>query len=207
MRNYIVEFLGTLLLMFFVGMVVVNPTPLWFAPMSIGAILIALVYAGGPISGAHYNPSVTIAFWLRGRIGAKDAIIYIIIQLAAAIAVSYLVLYMKGFPDDTQALTPDMDKILIAEFIGTFVLCYVYLSAFTSQKGAGNSYYGMAVGFAVIAGSYALANSSGAFFNPTVSFGQSIIEKSSWDNLWIYLVAQLLAGITAGFTFKFVEEE
>ena len=207
MRNYVVEFIGTFFLMLAVGMVAINPTPLWFSPIAMGAMVMVMIYAGGQSPVAHYNPAVTLAVFIRGKIQLKEAVFYIIVQVLAAVAVSYIVLYLKGFPTDTPTLKPEAGKAFTAEFLITFALCYVFLNVATSKNSEGNSYFGLAIGFTVIAGAYAVASSSGAFFNPAVTIGQTVIEKNSPDNLWIYLVSQFLAGIAAGLVYRFTNTE
>jgi len=93
-------------------------------------------------------------------------------------------------------------KALIAEFLGTFALSYVVLNVATSKETAGNSYYGLAIGFTVLAMAYAFGSISGGAFNPAVAVGISIMQISSWGDIWIYLVGCFAGGLLAGIIFR-----
>src|SRR6267154_1271497 len=126
MKKYLVEFIGTFFLAMTVGMTVIGAGAGALAPVAIGSALMIMVYAGGHVSGGHYNPAVTLAVWLRGRCAAKDVPLYWIAQIAGAFAGGALALYLK----DNPTVTPQEIKIvpaLIAEIIGTFALAYVVL--------------------------------------------------------------------------------
>ena len=123
MKKYLVEFIGTFFLVLTVGMTVVAPGAGALAPLAIGSALMIMVYAGGHVSGGHYNPAVTLAVWLRGRCAAGDVPFYIAAQILAAVVAAAGVLCFKGHP----AVTPMEIKILpalIAEVVGTFALCF-----------------------------------------------------------------------------------
>jgi len=146
MNKYIVEFIGTFFLVFTIGMCVIAPGAGDFAPLAIGAALMVMVYAGGHISGGHYNPAVTIAVWLRGKCPTADVPAYIGAQVVGAVIAGVAALYLKGNPE----LTPNDFKLgpaLLAEFVGTFALCWVVLNTATAKATAGNSNYGLAIGF------------------------------------------------------------
>src|ERR1700677_5150287 len=117
MKKYLVEFIGMFLFVLVVGMVVIDPGIGPLAPIAIGSTLMILVYAGGHVSGGHYNPAVTLAVWLRGRCPTADVIPYWVSQILGAVAASYVVLYLKGNPTVTPS---DINGLhaLIAEFIG-----------------------------------------------------------------------------------------
>ena len=84
MNKYIAEFIGTFFLVLTIGCTVIGAGSGVIAPLAIGAALMVMVYAGGHVSGAHYNPAVTLAVWLRGRCEAKDVVPYWIAQIAGA---------------------------------------------------------------------------------------------------------------------------
>lgn len=206
MNKYVVEFIGTFFLVFTIGNVVINPGAGDLAPIAIGSALMVMVFAGGHISGAHYNPAVTLAVFLRGKCDAKDVGPYMGAQTLAAVVAGLLVLYLKG-PDaeitatDLQAVLP---QALLVETLFTFALAFVVLNVATAKGTDGNSFYGLAIGFTVMTGAFAVGGISGGAFNPAVAFGMSVMGLSSWGNIWIFLVANFLGGVLAAFVFKFV---
>ena len=195
--KYLYEFIGTFFLAFVVGMSVLEPNSIGgFAPLAIGSILAVMIYAGGHISGGHYNPAVSLAVYLRKKLSLEDLGLYTLAQVAGAVAAAYLTLHFKGAPA-VIPLEPEHMKALIAEFLFTFALCFVVLNVATVKATAGNSFYGLAIGFTVLAGAYAVGTISGAAFNPAVALGISILNLSHWANLWIFLVGNLLGGAVA----------
>jgi aquaporin Z len=206
MKKYLVEFIGMFLFVLTVGMVVIDPGIGSLAPLAIGSVLMVLVYAGGHVSGGHYNPAVTLAVWLRGRCPTADVPFYWISQILGALAASYVVLYLKGNP----AVTPAEIKIvpaLIAEFIGTFALCYVVLNVATAKATAGNSNYGLAIGFTVMVMAFALGGISGGAFNPAIATGITAMHIEKIANFWIYPVGDLAGGALAACAFKFINPD
>src|SRR5450432_3176971 len=164
MRKYITEFIGTFFLVFTVGMVVIGGKG-DFAPLAIGAALMVMIYAGGHISGGHYNPAVTLAVLIRGRITVSDSIVYMVSQFAGAAAAAFIVGVFKGLPAEAvQSL--DTTKAILAELLGTFALAYVVLNVATAKANAGNSYFGLAIGFTVLSMAFCFGNYSGGAFNP-----------------------------------------
>ena len=200
--KYIYEFIGTFFLVFTVGMVVLDPQSvgLW-APLAIGSILAVMVFAGGHISGGHYNPAVSLAVFLRKRLSINDLLIYWIVQFAAGAVAALLTYRLKGevVPTPLELLPI---KALIVEFLYTFALCFVVLNVATAKATAGNSYFGWAIGFTVLVGAYAAGAISSGAFNPAVALGITMLNLSHWANLWIYIVANLLGGIVAALIFN-----
>ena len=147
MAKYIVEFIGTFFLVFTVGMTVIDPGGAGpMAPLAIGSALMVMIYAGGHISGGHYNPAVTLAVWTRGRCETKDAIAYWVAQVVAGLVAAFLVLYMKDSPTLPAPAALDVGRSLVAEFLFTFALAYVVVNVATAKGTAGNSNYGLAAG-------------------------------------------------------------
>jgi aquaporin Z len=186
-----------------VGMVVIDPGIGGLAPLAIGSVLMILVYAGGHVSGGHYNPAVTLAVWLRGRCPTADVPGYLVSQILGAIVASYVVLYLKGNPVVTPA---DIQTVpsLLAEFIGTFALCYVVLNVATAKATSGNSYFGLAIGFTVVTMAFALGGISGGAFNPAIATGITVMHIEKIANLWVYLVADFAGGALAAVAFRFI---
>lgn len=202
MAKYVVEFIGTFFLVFTVGMTVLDPGSAGnLAPLAIGSSLMVMIFAGGHISGAHYNPAVTLAVALRGRCSVVDAVAYIIAQIAAAVVAGVAVVYLKGNPDVT-AITVKTVPALLAEFLFTFALCYVVLNVATAKGTANNSFYGLAIGFTVLTGAFAVGGVSGGAFNPAVATGITVMGKSTLTNIWIYLVADFAGGAVAALVFR-----
>jgi aquaporin Z len=206
MNKYIVELIGTFFLVFTIGNVVIEPGAGALAPLAIGAILMTMIYAGGHISGAHYNPAVTLAVFLRGKCDAKDVGPYMVAQVVGAAAAAAAVLYLKGSAVEITAmnLSEILPQAIVAEFLFTFALAYVVLNAATAKGTEGNSFYGLAIGFTVMAGAFAVGGISGGVFNPAVAVGISVMGISSWANIWVYLLANFAGGAVAALVFKFV---
>lgn len=206
MKKYLVEFIGTFFLFLTIGLTIINPGGSEFAPFAIGVILMVMIYAGGYISGAHYNPAVTVAVWIRGKCSTADFIPYVVAQLLAAFVAAKIILYLKAGAVIT-AIAPQMVPALLVEFIFTFALAFVVLSVATSEKTAGNSYYGLAIGSTVFVGAIAVGGISGGAFNPAVAFGLCQVGIVSFANLWIYLAANIAGGIVAGLVYNFLNKE
>jgi len=206
MNKYLTEFIGTFFLVLTVGMTVIDPGAGNLAPLAIGSALMIMVYAGGHVSGGHYNPAVTIAVWLRGRCPQTDVFPYIGAQLAGGVVAAMLALGLKG---DTVVTPGDMKIIpgLLAELVGTFALAYVVLNVATAKATTGNSYYGLAIGFTVMTMAFAFGSISGGAFNPAVAVGITVMKLAKVANLWVYLVANFAAGALAAITFKFLNPE
>lgn len=201
MRKYIVEFIGTLIFVLTIGFVVMKPGVGAMAPLAIGSALMIMVYAGGHISGGHYNPAVTLAVWMRGRCDSADVPGYMIAQAVAAVIAGIIVMFVKGNPEIVP-LELNVVYALIVEFIFTFALCYVVLNTATSKHTAGNSYYGLAIGFTVVVGAYAVGAVSGGAFNPAVAIGITVMSLSAVSNIWIFLVANFIGGAVAAVVFN-----
>lgn len=203
MQRYTTEFIGTFFLVLTVGTTMLGQVAL--APLAIGAVLMVMVYAGGHISGGHYNPAVTLGAFLRGALPAKDVGAYWVAQIVGAVLGSLAALYLVG-DANPQALSFSGGKVavaLVAEFLFTFALVWVVLNAATSKDHEGNSFYGLAIGFTVTAGAFAVGGITGGAFNPAVAVGISVMGLASWSAIWIYLVANLLGGAAAAFVFRF----
>jgi len=201
--KYLVEAIGTFFLVFTVGAAAGSGSP--FAPLGIGAVLMVMIYAGGHLSGGHYNPAVTLAVLVRRRIGLRDAVAYWVAQFGAGVVAAVVV---RTIVDPTRATAatltltgPTLLAAFVVELLFTFGLCYVVLNVATSKDHPDNSFYGLAIGFTVVAGAFAVGAISGGAFNPAVSFGAAVMGMFAWPTLWVYLVAQVCAGIAAGVSF------
>jgi len=200
--KYVYEFIGTFFLVFTFGMTAFNPDSAGImAPLAIGSILAVMVFAGAYASGAHFNPAVTLAVFIRKKLHLRDLWFYWIVQLAAGVVAGYVTLYFKGNVSGMD-INLDTMKVLVAEFIFTFALCFVVLNVITTKATEGNSFYGFAVGFTVLAGAYAVGAVSSAAFNPAVALGMAIMDMGMWPNIWIFFVANLLGGACAAWVYQ-----
>jgi aquaporin Z len=200
-RKLVVEFIGTFFLVVTVGASLRSGAVL--APLAIGAALMVMVYAGGHISGGHYNPAVTVAALVRCRISSKQAVGYWIAQLAGGL-VTALVVRATVSASQTHVVAPvghAMVTALVVEMLFTFALAYVVLNVATSKDHPDNSFYGLAIGSTVMVGAVAVGGISGGAFNPAVVLGGAAMGLFAWSTL-VYLIAQLLAGVGAGLTFR-----
>lgn len=200
-RKLVVEFIGTFFLVFTVCTAVRYADGL--APLAIGAVLMVMVFAGGHISGAHYNPAVSTAVLVRGKLASNEWGPYVAAQLLGALVAAALARVVAG--GGHHGAMPGVGRQLIAEFLFTFALAYVVLNVATARGTDGNSFYGLAIGFTVAAGAFAVGPVSGGAFNPAVAFGAMVDGILPWSHIWIYLLANLLGGAAAGFVFLYVQ--
>jgi aquaporin Z len=204
----VVEFIGTFFLVFTVGQTVKGPDgPQPLAALAIGASLMVMIYAGGHFSGGHYNPAVTLGVTLRGKLPTAEAGPYMVSQIAGGIVAAALVLLIKasGPAAPASATTPAEYSVLaklLAEFLFTFALVYVVLNSATAKATAGNSFYGLAIGFTVVVGAIAVGAVSGGAFNPAVGIGVTIMGLASITNLIVYLIADFAGGAAAAVLFN-----
>ena len=174
------------------------------APLAIGAALMVMVFAGGHISGGHYNPAVTLGVLIRGKVKPADVVPYWIAQFVAAAVAALLVIKFLRAGAPVTAIMPKTGPALLAEFLFTFALVYVVLNTATAEGTSGNSFYGLAIGMTVMTGAFAVGDISGGAFNPAVALGIMLLGISTWNNIWIYLVANLSGGIVAALIFKMI---
>jgi aquaporin Z len=205
MNKYLTEFVGTFFLVLTVGLSVLGGSPM--APVAIGASLMVMVYMGGHVSGGHYNPAVTLAVLLRGKLQARDVIPYMLAQVAGAFVAAAVVYVIVG---RTFAPAPGPDASVVAalliEALYTTALCLVVLHSATAPQTTGNSFYGLAIGFTVTAGAFAGGSISGGAFNPAVGIGPilaaALLGGGSVGNLWLYLVGPFAGGVAAALVYR-----
>src|SRR5690349_17079612 len=204
MNKYITELVGTFFLTLTAAMT--------GNPLAIGVVLMALVYMAAHISGAQYNPAVALGIFLRGKMLSKDLLPYVLSQIIGAFlaaVVYYLIM------DKTTAPAPGPGvavwKAVLAEVLFTMLLVLVVLKVATAKGTAGNQYFGLAIGFTVMGGAFAIGPISGAALNPAVAIGliamDAIKGGSSAANVWIYIVGPLAGGALAAGLFKVMDPE
>lgn len=200
MKKLLTEFVGTYFLVLIIGLVVTGSIGL--APVAIGIGLSVLVYMGGHVSGAHYNPAVSTALLLRKKMPSSDFVPYVIAQLLGALAAAGSVHVMVG---RTFAPAPSVESGLVAAFLAemlfTFLLALVVLNVAATEATKGNSFYGFAIGGTVMVGAFVVGGISGGAFNPAVGTGpivfSALMGTGGITNLWLYIVAPLAGGVLA----------
>src|SRR6202048_782953 len=203
MNKYVMEFIGTFFLVLTIGMSVIAGGSGGIPPLAIGSVLMVVIFAGGHISGGHYNPAVTLGVWMRGRTDNKDVFPYMIFQTAGALIAATVVKYL----DPAAVVHPHVLAVfpaLLAEFLFTFALVFVVINTATAKGTSGNSFYGLSIGFTVLAAAFATGSVTVGAFTLAVAVGVSAMGMAAWSQLWVFLVANFLGGAAAALTFKFL---
>jgi len=202
MKKYVLELIGTFFIVFTVG--------LGSNPLSVGFAYIAMIYIGFNISGAHYNPVISLVMFLKKKIDVKDLIFYIIFQIIGACLAATSIAMMKSNMQIQPVIGDSIYSVIFMEAIFTFFIILAYLSV-TSNDFKKNSFYGLVIGLPLIVGIFSAAPVSGAVFNPAVSIGPSIIDILTGEGVsqyftWYYLVGPALGGILAYLLNKLIEK-
>lgn len=206
----IAEFVGTFIFLLTIALIV--PQNSQFAPLVIGSVLMCMVYMGGHVSGAHYNPAVSLAVMLRGKLSSSDMLTYWGTQIVAGILAFLAGGWITG---TTSGIAPGVDvdlaKALVVEIIYTFALCSVVLNVATAKGTSGNSFYGLAIGFTIVIAAFAGGGISGGAFNPAVGIGATVAHAAmgggGWSDLWLYIAGPLIGAILAAIVFKMMVED
>jgi len=198
----IAEFIGTFFLALTICTAAVHGSAGDYAPFAIAATLMVMIYAVGHISGAHFNPAVTVAVWLRGACEKSDVVPYISVQALAGVLAAIVSQEILLAEPSVTAIDMDATNALAAEFLYTFALVYVILNVATSDATQGNGYYGAAISFVVLAGALTVGGISWGSFNPAVSGALLVSGAIELSDLWIHLVPQFLAGVLAVQAFR-----
>lgn len=201
--RYVAEFVGTWLLVFTVGCNVLSGSPVW-AATSIACVLMVSIYALGGVSGANFNPAVSLTLGVAGKLPWSEVAIYTLIQLVAGVAAGFCYVLLMGKSFNLQpGVGFDWWEAGLVEFFYTLMLCFVVLNTATAEKNFGNQYYGLAIGFVIIAGGYAGGNISGGAFNPAVAFGidfSSLGVGFGWA--FLYMGFEYLGALAAAILFS-----
>ena len=202
-KKLVVEFIGT----FFLVLVVA----LTGNPVAIGFILMAMVYMGGYISGAHYNPAVTTGLWVSKKISGALALRYIITQLFAGVTAAFVYDYIKNrlfVPHPGMGVA--MSVAFLVEALFTFALVTVVHHVAATDKTKGNQYFGLAIGMTVLAAAFAGGPISGGAYNPAVGVGPLLFDishiSSHWGTIVIYTVGPLVGGVFAGWVYRSISQ-
>ena len=206
----VTEFIGTFFWVFIAALSGVYAGP--FAPAAVGLAVTALVYMGSHVSGGHYNPAVTLAVFLRGKLPPGAAIAYIVVQVAGA-AVGAVT--ARGITGQLLQVTPGDHVIstaaLTIEALFTFILALVVLNTTTAKQTQNNSYFGAAIGCTVLVAILAGGKVSGGAFNPAAALGPALVGvltgTASTSLWWIYLVGPCIGAAAAALVFRVQKQE
>ena len=206
MGKYVYEFIGTFFLVLTIGCTVIPGAAGVIPPLAIGAALMVMIFAGGHVSGAHFNPAVTLAVFIRGRCEAKDVAPYWIAQVIAGVVAAFVATFLVG-KSGTPMVIANVPEAFVAEFLFTFALAYVVVNVATAKGTAGNSFYGLAIGMTVMVGAFSVGAISGGAFNPAVAVGIAFMNMVSFSQIWIHIVADLVGALVAALTFKIINPD
>jgi aquaporin Z len=218
--RYIMEGLGAFVLTLVVALGILGP-------IGAGLVLAGAIYFGAHISGAHYNPAVTLAFWLRKKLSNIEAFWYVFSQITggvlASVVANFMVKDTQLLPPRLEALTPNLTSAALAEIIFTAILVYTVLMVATNKKLAGNWYYGLAIGFVVLIGGIFTGGISGGALNPAVGIGIlvgnsiasmfvfagkiSSFVSPNIDAIMLYTFAPLAGGFLASYLYTVTQEK
>ena len=214
---YVAEFVGTLFLVMFICGLLSSSVPRGLTVADLGLlhafVLLAIVYSIGSISGAHVNPALTIALASIRRISGRDASIYIVMQVAGAVAGALLAKAFflgRGAPVDygTPAISDaylqggSLGLGLLAEAIGTFALMWAVMGTAVNPnapKGVAGIAIGGTLGFAVMV----FGPATGGSFNPARWFGPAL-ASGSWTDAWLYILAPIIGAVLSAFVYSWV---
>lgn len=204
MKKYITEIIGTFFLVLIIG--------LTGNPIAIGLGLAVLVYMGAHISGAHYNPAVTLAMYINDQIDIKESGKYIASQLIGSVIAVFILTELGQDSFSVVSKTTEIRSFFVAEILFTFLLVFVILNVALNKDFKGNQFYGLAIGLTVTAGAFSVGDISGAVLNPAVSFGPSLMSfidpqvigdnVSSSDFFVYFLITGITGSVLASYLYK-----
>lgn len=209
-RKLIVEFIGTFFLMLCITMLIKSGKATGFEGFAFASIYMVMIYANQSISGAHFNPATSVAFFVKGIMTINEAVAYIGAQIVGAIfAVFSADAMLQGIATSNDNLPIRIDPIpsFLAEFFGTFAIIYVILNVTVSKRTENNQYFALAIGFALMASYYTFGTVSGGAFNPAIAIGYCLGNISEWSTSWAYFVGEIIAATIATIIFKYLENE
>ena len=204
MKKYITEIIGTFFLVLIIG--------LTGNPIAIGLGLAVLVYMGAHISGAHYNPAVTLAMYINDQIDIKESGKYVASQLIGSVIAVFILTELGQDSFSVVSKTTEIQSFFVAEILFTFLLVFVILNVALNKDLKGNQLYGLAIGLTVTAGAFSVGDISGAVLNPAVSFGPSLMSfidpqvigdnVSSSDFFVYFLITGITGSVLASYLYK-----
>ena len=207
LKKCLVEFIGTFFLVFTIGCALFPNASGSFPPMAIGFVLMVMVYAGGHISGGHYNPAVSLAAAIRGALNWRDFVPYLIAQFTGGVLAALLAGYIVAIPPYANETSFSMIPMIICEFLFTFALCYTVLHTATSEDNRGNSYFGLAIGSIVLVGLLATAGTCYGAFNPAVAVGVFTMGITKVKLILATILTNFFAGAAAAGVYKITSND
>ena len=209
-RRLFTEFIGTLLLTYTVCITAVWGSSGGIHPgFLIATILMVMIYCLGHISGAHFNPTVTVSIWINGSFKRGDVFPYAVSQLVAGVSgaiLSGLTYSRQNIQAKTEPesllLNSEIHEVLLSEFAFTFALVYVILYVAFNEGTSGNHYYGVAIASVVLIGAILVGDVSMASFNPAVTISLISVGKLTITQSWMHLIPQLAAGPFAAWVYS-----
>ena len=195
------EFIGTFFLSLTICTAAVYGSAEEYAPFGIAATLMVMIYAGGHISGAHYNPAVTVSIYLRGACEKDEVVPYIASQVIAAVSAAIIVENLLLPDTEVPGFELGTDAV-VAELLFTFALAYVILNVATTESTSGNGYFGAAIALVVLAGAITVGSISLASFNPAVTSALIVSGKLTLADSWMHFVPQFVGAVLATYVYK-----
>ncbi|MBU1007783.1 aquaporin [Candidatus Dependentiae bacterium] len=199
MKKYIVECFGTMFLVLAIS--------LTGNPIAIGTMLAVIMYLGAHISGGHYNPAVTLAIWLRGKLKSKDVLYYMFFQVLGgffAAAIYWFLADQRYYPAPAAGVS--YPKVFAVELIFTFFLAFVVLVVMTTKKVKLTNMFGLVIGFALMTIAFL-----GGTYNPAVSLGPSLFDLifggSAITHVPVYLLGTFSGGGLAALAYRYIHCE
>jgi len=204
-RKYVAEFLGSFFFLLALAMLTPLGADSW-AAWGLGGLLAGLTYIFAHISGAHFNPAITVAVYLRGKMHTGDALPYIVAQFLGATLAVLLAGFFLAATGHSHMETMDLPAVpaLVGELLGSLLLVYAYINLFHTKRTAGNTVYGLAIGLIYLGCRAAFGPVSVGAFNPAAGLGLTMAEIVSWSSIWVYGVANFAGGILAAFLAQYI---
>lgn len=212
LRRLTAEFIGTFSLVLVICMTTYAKVSADLQPIAIGLLLIGMIYTNGYMSGAVFNPAVTLALWLRGRLTPKETLSYVAVQMLAGLAAAAFTIALTSAKPIIQPIAAPpqyfaLIPTILAETMGTFLLCWVILNVATSKTIEGNNFYGLAIGTAFTGLIYTFGSVSNGLFNPSVALALCVAQISNWGNLWLFIVSAFGGAALAALAYRFINKE
>lgn len=172
--------------------------------LTFGFVVLVLIYALGPISGAHFNPAVTLSFWITRHFPKNQLLLYVFSQILGAIFASLLLFLLFGNIAHLGATLPAGSDIqsLVLEFLLTFLLMFVIMSVATGSKEVGQM-AGLAIGLTVGLEAIFAGPICGASMNPARSFGPALVSGYLAHH-WIYWLGPVLGALLGAITYEYL---
>lgn len=206
--RYLCEFLGTFVLVLTVGCTTLVDTDVW-GPTAVGSALMVMVYAMGWVSGAHLNPAVTVAIALTRKMESMfEAFLYVMMQVVAGVCAGFLSHKLVASGSNLSIEPPAAHRWIAVgavEALYTTMLCFVVLNVACARGTEGRQFYGIAIGYVMVAGGYAAASLSRGIFNPAVAIGLACMGEWAWG--LAFVAYQLVGSAFAALLFRVLRPE